>query len=114
MQQPESNQPLKCSLGEWSPNALRLVPRGEVSWTGMRGRSYVATVNGKHLGTIRRAVSQATWLATMPGFQWDVQGDRGSTTTNFFRIKKSPVRGFPSSKAARAAVEEAHKALMES
>lgn len=102
---------ITCNLGVWEDNAQRVIPQGSLEWRSIPRRVYTASVGGKPLATIRRALYQKVWIASMPGFLWDVQGERGSSTTNFLKIKTSPVRGFPSSAEARSAVEEAYRAL---
>jgi hypothetical protein len=49
----------------------------------------------------------------MPGFIWDVAGERGSTTTRALSIVKSPSIAFRTSTEARRAVERAYQALRE-
>ena len=103
---------LPCDLGTWLDSAVRNVPVGTVSWQGIPRRVYTAAIDGRYpLATVRRALSTRQWIVSMPGFVWDVTGDRGSTTTRGLRITTSPSRGFGSSAEAKRAVEAAYQVL---
>jgi hypothetical protein len=64
------------------------------------------------VATIRKAPYHPQWVVSIPGFEWDVRGERGSTTTRALGIETSPSRAFPSSKEAKRAVEQAYAALL--
>lgn len=101
-----------CELGVWLDSAVRNVPRGAVVWTGQPRRIYTAAVDGRYpLASVRRALHQPLWVVSMPGFVWDVEGERGSTTTRALNISSSPSRGFRTSTQAKRAVEQAYAAL---
>lgn len=106
-----------CDLGVWLDSAVRNVPRGKLIWTGVPRRVHTASVEGVRaasIATVRKQpyMSTPTWTVSIPGFEWDVSGDRGSSTTQALGIKRSPSRAFRSSKEAIRAVEAAYAALL--
>lgn len=107
-----ANGDLACELGTWLDSAVRNVPVGPVTWQGIPRRVYTASVGRTVLGTVRRALNQPLWLVSVPGFVWDVRGDKGSSTTRQLNIETSPSRGFKSSQEARRAVEAVYSALL--
>jgi hypothetical protein len=103
-----------CDQGRWLDSAVRNVPRGTLRWSGVPRRVYTAAIGTDCvLATVRRAAHQAQWVVSMPGFIWDVAGERGSTTTRALSIVKSPSIAFRTSTEARRAVERAYQALRE-
>lgn len=104
---------LDCELGYWTAGGIRNTPRGVLEWNGIARRSYAASAGGKPVATVRRwPADPKTWVASIPGFIWNVGGDRGSTTQAALKITESPTRGFRTSAAARAAVGSAYAALI--
>lgn len=101
-----------CDLGTWLDSGLRNTPRGDLTWSGIPRRVYTASAGGQPVAVVRRALYQATWIADMKGFVWDIRGTRGSTTTQALNIESANVRGFPTSAAARKAVEAAYNVLI--
>lgn len=106
-----ANGDLACELGTWLDSAVRNVPVGALTWQGIPRRVYTAAIGNTPLATVRRALNQPLWLVSIPGFIWDVRGDKGSSTTRQLNIETSPSRGFASSQEARRAVEAAYSAL---
>lgn len=104
---------ISCELGIWLDSAVRNVPRGELSWRGIKGRIYTGALGDRYvLATVRRAPHHPQWVVSLPGFVWDVSGDRGSTTTAALGITTSPARSFRTSKRAMKAVESAYETLL--
>lgn len=102
-----------CELGVWLDSAVRNVPRGTLSWQGIPRRIYTASIDARFpFATVRRAPATKLWAVSMPGFEGDVRGERGSATTRALHIERSPTRGFSSSDEAKRAVEEAYRALL--
>lgn len=104
---------ISCDLGTWLDSAVRNVPRGTLSWQGIPRRIYSASIDGRFpLATVRRTLYLAKWGVSMPGFVWDIKGDRGTPQTAALGMDTSPVRGFRTSKEAMRAVEQAYRALL--
>ena len=100
---------ISCELGVWLDSGVRNVPRGALQWHGVPRRVYTAAVAGHApVATVRRNPYTRQWVVSMPGFVWDVRGERGSSTHQALRIEQSPARAFDSSRAARSAVDAAY------
>lgn len=89
------------TLGEWSENADRLVPRGDVQWIdGTLGLA--GAINGKPVASAHKRGRQ--WLLRIPGWQWHVTPDMGVARMNRVpgdKIKTTPVKAFGSAAAAK-------------
>lgn len=93
------------TLGEWSVNADRLVPRGQVVW--VRGTLGLAgAVTGQPVASVRK--SGAQWLARIEGWQWYVTPDMGVARMNRIpgdKTKFTPVKAFSTAKTAQEEVQ---------
>lgn len=103
---------IACDLGVWLDSAVRNTPHGTLSWAGLPRRVHTAAVGRCVIATLRYNAIARQWSVSIPGFLWDVSGDKGSGTQRDLNIKQSPVRAFKTSKQARRAVEQAYAALL--
>lgn len=93
--------------GKWLQTGIKSVPVGELEWFEFRD-THVAMLGKKTIATIRNRIGNI-WLATMPGWMWEVKPDM--PTARFKGIKETTVKGFKNPKQARKAIEEAYKLL---
>lgn len=94
------------TLGAWSENADRLVPRGSVEW--FRGPlGFSGAVGGKPVATVRKTGKR--WLARIEGWQWKVTPEMGVARLNQVpgdKILTTPVKAFETAKLAQAEVQQ--------
>lgn len=93
------------TLGVWSANAARLVPRGQLEWvSGTLGLSGV--IDGKPVAVVRKA--ERLWLARIEGWQWHVTSEMGVARIGKIpgdKIKLTPVKAFSTATTAQAEVQ---------
>lgn len=109
---------IDAELGHWTEGALRNLPGGQGTWSGIKGRGYsyfiVGEVRGQkdwkiQVASIRRQLNNIGWIGRIEGFEWTITSDMGTarfqqipTTTP---LTHTPSKLFKTSAAAKAEIE---------
>lgn len=104
---------ISCELGVWTEGGVRNTPIGKISWNGSKGKVYTAFVHGKIIAMVRKTPDTNKWAVSIPGFIWDVSGEKGSTVQFYLGIKHSPVKGYSNPREAIKDVEIIYQALVD-